>query len=230
MHKYLRMSSITFLTLFLSVTISSSNAVAKKTQAPDTTHDGLERILKSKVDLAYAKPGVDFSGYSKFLVLDSYVAFKKGWEKNYRDINRRHLSTADLEKMKTGIAELFNEVLVEELQKDEGYEIVSEPAEDVLILRPSIVNIEVTAPASRSAGRSYTFSSSAGDATLQMDVYDSLSGEILARGIDRQEAGHPGDFVTWSNGMSNRSAAKRIFKKWSRILRKRLDNIKNSKD
>ena len=227
MNKYSKFSSLALFTLLLSVSLSSMTASAKKTEYPEQSHDGLQRVHKSKVDLAYVKPGVDFSDYNKFMVLDSYVAFKKDWQKNYRDINRKHLSTKDLEKMKSGIAELFHEVYVKELQKKDGYEVVTSPAEDVLILRPAIIDVQVTAPLpNKSMGRSRTYSSTAGDATLYLEVFDSLSGEILARIVDRREVSQPGNFVQWSNGVSNRAAAKRVFAKWAKLLRKRFDQIK----
>ncbi len=52
-----------------------------------------------------------------------------------------------------------------------------------------------------------------------------MSGEILARAVDRKTAGHPGDFMRWSNKVSNRAEGKRAIAGWARQLRAQLDEI-----
>ena len=86
-------------------------------------------------------------------------------------------------------------------------------------------DLDVTAPDVARSGRSYNFASSAGAATLYLELYDSVSGEILARAVDRKAARHPGDLMRWSNKVTNRSDARRVFAGWAGLLRARLDEI-----
>ena len=69
----------------------------------------------------------------------------------------------------------------------------------------------------------------AGAATLYLELYDSVSGEILARAIDRKAANHPGDLMRWSNKVTNRAEAKRVLAGWAGLLRQRLDEIHGKK-
>jgi len=194
---------------------------------PDVTHDGLQRVIDSKAAIAYVKPDVDFSRYDRFMILDCYVAFKKDWQKDY---NRDQVSLSgrvtdkDMERMRNDMAEAFREVFVEELTENDGYELVDEPAGDALLIRPAIIDLEASAPDTRSIGRSYTFVDSAGAATLYIELYDSVTGEILARAIDRKaDRGH--GTMQWANQVSNRSDAKRILRTWAGWLRERMDEV-----
>ena len=122
------------------------------------------------------------------------------------------------------MAEAFREVFIEELTENDGYELVDAPAEGVLLIRPAIIDLEASAPDTRSAGRSYTFVDSAGAATLYIELYDSVTGEILARAVDRKADRSHGT-MQWASQVSNRSDAKRILRTWAGWLRERMDEI-----
>ena len=197
-------------------------------ELPEFTHDGLQRVINSNAAIAYIKPDADFSGYDRVMILDCYVAFKKDWQRDFNQKNRSmsgRITDKDMERMKNDMAESFREVFVEELTQNDGYELTDEPAGDVLLIRPAIIDLEATAPETRTAGRSYTFVDSAGAATLYVELYDSVSGEILARAIDRKaDRGH--GRMEWSTGSSNRAAARRILSTWAGWLRERMDEVR----
>ena len=71
-------------TIALASTLSlQQDLLAADDEAAEFTHDGLQRVIDSKAAVAYVKPGTDFSVYTRFMILDCYVAFKKDWQKNY---------------------------------------------------------------------------------------------------------------------------------------------------
>lgn len=201
-------------------------------EIPEFTHDGLQRVIDSKAALAYVKPGADFSRYDRFMILECYVAFKKNWQ---RDYNRDQISLSgrvtdrDMERMRNDMAEAFREVFIEELTESDGYELVDEPAGDVLLIRPAIIDLDASAPDTQSAGRSYTFVDSAGAATLFIELYDSVSGEVLARAVDRKADRSHGT-MQWSNRASGRADAKRILRTWAGWLRERMDEVHSKAD
>ena len=205
---------------------SPADALAKKPKkepVPTETVDGL--VLVEGAKSAYVKPGADFSPYTKIMLLDCYVAFREDY---VRDYNRgrtgsNRLRTSDIERIKADVAGLFREVFAEELSKDGGYEIVDEPAEDVLLIRPAIIELDITAPDTRSTGRTRNFTSSSGSATIFIELYDSVSGAILARAAEFKESKYRGGNLSYTNSVTNRSDAKRIFKDWAKRLRARLD-------
>lgn len=190
----------------------------------EVTHDGLHLVPDTEVAAAWVKPGADFSGYDRIMLLEAYVAFRKGWEREQRGSSVHRITKRDVERMKREVAELFRQVFVEELSGEDGYPVVEDADSDVLLLRPAIIDLDVTAPDVGTSARSYNFAASAGAATLFLELYDSVSGEILARVLDRKVAGESA-FMRWSNKVTNRAAAREVLAGWAGLLRQRLDEI-----
>jgi hypothetical protein len=207
---------------FASVTaLAFSFSMLQADEAPEVTHDGLHRVPDSKVALAYIDPEADFSGYDSFQILDCYVAFKKNWARDHRRI-----STNEQNRIKEEVASLFREVFVEVLEEKGGYPVVDEAAENVLLIRPAIVDLDITAPDQQTAGRSYSIAASAGSAKLYIELFDSESGDILARAIDSKEARDWGT-MRWTTKVSNTAEAKRMIRGWAETLRDNMDEIHN---
>jgi len=222
-----RTSIATIALAFALVLTAHQDLHAADDDIPDVTHDGLQRMIDSKAAIAYVKPGADLSVYDRFMIVDCFVAFKKDWQEDYNR-DRRSLSGQvtdnDMERMRNDMAEAFREVFIEELTENDGYELVDAPAGGVLLIRPAIIDLEATAPDVHTAGRTATFVDSAGAATLFIELYDSVTGEILARAIDRKADRSHGT-MQWSTGVSNRSDAKRILRTWAGWLRERMDEV-----
>ena len=80
--------------------------------------------------------------YNRIWLQDATVAFKKNWQ---RDQNRSYslkVRDSDMEKIKSEVATVFREVFTKELL-DGGYEMAEEAGEDVLIVIPAIVDLDV---------------------------------------------------------------------------------------
>ncbi len=187
--------------------------------------DGLVPVENARVASAFIDPDADFSVYRRFAILDTFVAFKSNWQ---RDQNRdrrgsSRISVSDMERIKADVARIFKEVMIERMEADDGFEVVDFADYDVLLLRPAIIDLDVTAPDTLSAGRSQTYSASTGAATLYIELFDSVSGEIIGRAIDRQGARRGGGTVSWSNRVTNVAEARRVFGGWADLLRAFLE-------
>ncbi len=196
--------------------------------ADETTNlfENLEPIEDAQAALAYIDPNVDFSVFNRVMILDTHVAFRENWQ---REQNRRsrsnRVSARDMERIKGDVATLFNDVLAEQLAADDGLEIVTEPGDDVLLIRAAIIDLDITAPDTSSPTRSRTFTASSGAATLYIELYDSVSGQILGRAADRQAVRSGGGWMTWTNRVSNTGDARRVFRGWAGRLRSFLDSF-----
>ncbi len=196
---------------------------AEDKKPPEVSHDGLHLLKDSKLALVYAKPGLDLSPYDKFMLLDCYVAFKKNWRRNYNNSALRRVTEKDMDKIKKLVAKTFREEMIQELDKKGGYPLVDKPAADVLLIRPAIIDLVVTAPDTMSPNEA-TFVSSAGSETLYVELYDSVSSEILVRAIDRRaDPGYGG--MEMSSRVSNVAAERRMVKYWADALRKQLNDV-----
>jgi hypothetical protein len=192
---------------------------------PKETPEGLV-LQKAKVaDAVYVRPGVDFSVYNRVAILECPVAFRKDWERDQQRKSSARVSSKDMEDIKAGLSTEFRKVFVEELQDKGGYQVVETGGDDVLVIRPAIINLDVTAPDTMTAGRSYTLSESAGEMTLYIELYDSVTGQLLAKAIDRRSDPGMGGTIQWRNGVTNKADADRMLRRWAKALRERLDEV-----
>ena len=129
-----------------------------------------------------------------------------------------------MDRIKISVKELFMEVFSEELENG-GYTLATERAEDVLIVKPAIIDLDVNAPDIMSAGRTTTYARSAGSMTLYLELYDSETDDLLAKALD-PKADRDSGFMQWQTGPANRAAAKRMMKPWAEALRKGLDKAR----
>ncbi len=215
------LSKLKSVLIILGLVISFT--VMAKQDPPEVTEEGLHLVKESKIALVYAVPGADLNGYHRIWLVEPHVAFKKNWQRDQNRSRRTNkVSDSDMDRIRTRLAEEFTEVFAEVLKENDGYELVEERAEDVLILKPAIINLDVNAPDTRSAGRNRTYASSAGEMTLYLEAFDSQTNALIAKALDR---GHDrnSSFVTWQTSVSNTQAAKRILRGWAQSLRDGLD-------
>jgi hypothetical protein len=183
--------------------------------------DGLQKINVKGIDLAYKLPEASLAGYNKVMIDPIKVQFHKDWDPK-RTGSHFKLSEAERENIRTGVAKVVYEEFVKELQRKSSYQVVTETGPDVLRMTAIIANLYVNAPDTMTAGRSRTYTVSAGEMTLVAELYDSESGQVIGRVIDRREARDTG-MMTLSNSVVNASEARDIASSWARILRNGLD-------
>ena len=210
--------------LGLLMAATAGPAGADKQELPEVTEDGLHRVEGSRAAVVYADPEASLAPYNRVMLLDAFVAFRKDWARDQRrsSADPLRLTSGQIEKIKQNLAEAFREVFEEKLAEG-GYPVATEAADDVLLLRPAIVNLDVHAPDVPTAGRSRTYVESAGEMTLFIELYDSVTGDLLGKAIDAQaDQGHGGRY-TWANSATNAVAARRILEGWAELLVDALD-------
>jgi hypothetical protein len=196
--------------------------------------DGLVPLEGGRVAMAYVDPNADFSVFKRVMILEPYVAFRSNWQRDQNRNRSRPVRTRDMQRIKADVASLFLEVFSEVLSADDGFEVVEAADYDVLLLRPAIIDLDVTAPDTMASGRTQTFSASTGAATLYIELFDSVSGDIIGRAADRRGARQSSGQITWSNRVTNTAEARRIMTRWAQSLRGFLEshytkNTKNTK-
>lgn len=195
--------------------------------APETTPEGLVLMEGSKLSTVYVRPGATLDQYTKVVLFDAYVAFRKNWDRDYnRNImpGSTRARPEDMEKIKTSLAVEFKSVFTEELQDKRGYEIVETAGYDVVVVKPAIINLDVTVPQLSNTSMDRNVVTSAGSMTLWMELYDSVTGEIIARVID-PAVDNRGGFAYRVSASSNRNAARKILREWADVLGDNLGEI-----
>ena len=129
-------------------------------------------------------------------------------------------------KIQEEVATVFREVFTQELL-DGGYKLAEEAGEDVLLVKPAIVDLDVTAPDIQSSTRTRSFSESAGEMTLNLELFDSVTEDKIARATDRQKDWRRG-YNQWRTSVSNRADARRMMTVWAKALRSALDEARSA--
>jgi hypothetical protein len=193
----------------------------------EVTVDGLHRVDNARMGLVYMKPQLDLTRYTKVMLDPVSVAYKKdpgdrrstqmaGQEANFA------LRPSQMEELKSW----FQEAVVEALEEDDGYEIVETPAPDVLLVTARLVDLIVRVP-TETAGRSRSAASSYGEVTLIVEVFDSETGEILARAADRRDPTQTGTRnLSQVSSVYVRADTERMFRHWAEVMRTRMDELK----
>jgi hypothetical protein len=203
--------------LFTAFVLFFLTATAFAQEEGGSTFDGLQRIEGARVGAAYIDPTADFSEFRRVAILDPFVAFRSNWQRDQNRSRSRNISTRDMDRMKSDMQNVFRDVFTQRLEAA-GFQIVNETDYDVLVLRPAIIDLDITAPDVQRAGRSRTYSASGGAATLYLQLVDSVSGDIIGRAIDRSVARSAGGTVSWTNRVTNLGDARRAMGRWADIL------------
>ena len=225
MKMWLRVSTITMSAIGLcaALTLAHPMNVSAAEAPPQVSKDGLQLKTHTKQRVVYVKPGATFNQYKRVMVLDCYVAMAKDWQQNYNanvGANLDQMVTdADVQRIESALSAEFKKVFTSELQKG-GYEVTTTAAPDVLLLRPAIVDVRVTAPDLMSAGMDMNVITSAGSGTFYLELW-APPHTLLARAMDAEADQQP--FAQQANSVTNTAAADIILKKWADDLVRHLD-------
>lgn len=206
--------------LTATLLMTGAATAAEKEELPQTTAEGLNLTTNTKHRVVYVADDVDFGSYTKVMIVDCAVAFAKNWQRDYNR-NERDLGSKvkdnDVTRMKDTLAAEFKKVFTQTMT-DNGLEVVTEPAADVIVLRPAIINLVVSAPDVQSASRSRSYTADAGQMTLYLELYDGVSGAILAKLMDAKSGNRNAPTMMHQSRVNNIAAADRMLKGWATEL------------
>lgn len=199
------------------------------TSAPEQTYDGLVRVPEARLGDVYRLPGAELDGYQAFGLEPCEVAFRKNWLRDQNssrvDLTQR-VTQEDVDRIRGFLAEQCYETFREALLESPAYNLVDEfnTGQEVLVIRPQIIDLDVNAPDTMSAGRSRSYTTSEGEMTLSLELVDSTTGQVLARVVDKARGTDSGR-IQWTSGVSNRAEAERVLRRWASQFRTGLDSV-----
>ncbi len=183
---------------------------------------GMKKIEDAKVGVAYVDPDADFSVFKRVAISDPYVAFRANWRRDENRNRMRPITTSQADKIRADVAMLLKDVFTERLEKDDGFEVTKETGYDVLLVKPALVDLDINLPETDTAGAQASLSASTGEAVLYIELFDSVSGDILGRAADRQSADTKRHFGLNTEALRE-AQARAIFEGWADQLRAFLD-------
>ncbi|MDF3014202.1 MAG: hypothetical protein K0Q78_2406 [Cellvibrio sp.] len=183
---------------------------------------GLTSIEKTHFDGTFIAPGAQFAKYKKLYVeqLDlSDVKIRKQSSSNTYDDTPWELNDED----RRYYQERYTEALMNNLIADGTYATAMQAGPDVLTVAAKVVEIAPLGSKDDMKGRPTNmevFSEGMGTMTLEISLYDSVSGKPQAIITDQRDLGR-----LWeeNNRASNSVHVRVAFDHWLRTLRKELD-------
>jgi len=176
------------------------------------------------MDQAWARADFDISTYSKVMVQGAGVEFRPGGETRRGRALAPNGHYAVTVEQKERFREQMGAAFLEELSKSEFFTIVEEAGPDVLLIRGSLLDVISFIPPDP-AGRGDIWLDRIGQATLVLEIRDSVSEAILLRAIDRRTAEQVGSQLSNSNRVTNSSEFRRVARTWASMLREGLERF-----
>ena len=190
--------------------------------------DGLVEVKAKDLAAVYLLPNADFRAYSKVMLDPAQVAFQKNWARDFNSSTMTlggRVSDQDVQRAiadaQTGLDKIFAETFAKQ-----GYQVVTAPGPDVARVSFAVIDLTVAAP-DVGFGRGATFAVEAGEATFVIETRDSLTNQLLGRGLDRRAAGDDGPAYRRTS-FSNREDFKELFQTWAGVAAKGLTELRAS--
>jgi len=219
-----------FQNVFVALTAAVLAACSSQPElqsGPDAeiTKDGLVRVDHSTFSKTYVKPGMDLSKYDRMYVVTAGT--------DYRDVTTspaeryggsgRNEYPLD-EKQRAEFEKLVDEVFEEEFTNSKYFVMAEGPGEDVLLVVGGMVDVVSFVPPERAA-RDTVYLAELGQATLVLELRDSLTNEPLARAADRRRVEPNRGTLQASSKPRNQQEVKRVIRRWAKQLVAGLDEL-----
>ena len=193
----------------------------------ELSFDGLAPIKGGRFAQAWIDPDVDLRSYTKIIPGGAEFEFRAVRESSGTTTMRRSNETEFWisEDARQTLIDTVTEIFREEMQNSENFTVTDKPAPDALIVIGAMHDIVSRVPP-QMVGRGEVFLSSVGEATLILELRDSLSGETIYRAVDRRAMDSMGDVGgIQANSVTAWSEVRRLARRWATRLVEGLDSI-----
>ena len=206
------------------VTACGVNKPHEKAAMAKAQAEGMTAIAQPIFDGTFVAPDVDFAKHKKLIVesldMDNVEILKPS------SLNRTMDTPWVLsDKDKAYYRERYTQALIKNLVADGTYTTANTAAVDALTVRAKVLQIAPLASKDDPQGRPQlmrVYSEGMGTMTLEITLYDSVSGKALGIITDKRDLGR-----IWeeNNRATNNIQVKLAFDAWLRKLRTELDKL-----
>jgi hypothetical protein len=210
-------------------TLGCSQGYVLETPEADITYDGLVRDEKAKLQNVWIKADIDLASYTGYM-LDVDLEFRVPRDDETRSSTQEFpLTERDKQSMTAFVENTFRE----ELLKSRYFRESESPGPAVVRIHVRLLDIVALAPKQPDTGAgtnldaasmAYLYVSSVGEATLVGEVFDTTTGEIIARFVERRAGGQAVGGIQ-SSRASGWEEIKPGVKRWGGLVRDRMDQI-----
>jgi len=202
---------------------ASNSAPAESTLA-EVTYDGLHKVRDSDTSVTWARPDLDLGGYTKVKLRGAGIEFRPGGESGQSTGSRRGGGPYEItEEQKAEVIEIMTEAFLKEFESSQTFELVDTTGPDVLLVHGGILDvISYVPPGQPGFGVQLV---AVGEATLVVEIRDSITDAILIRAIDRRAAERNAGEMFESGRVNNSNELRRLAQSWATLLRTRIEEF-----
>ncbi|WP_101757197.1 DUF3313 family protein [Oceanicoccus sp. KOV_DT_Chl] len=187
----------------------------------EVSYDGLTKVDHTVLDDVWMRADADLSQYDQVIFQTAEVSYKP-----VRSVSSIRSDQSEFpmdDKQKERFLSIATESFTSGLAKSEKFTVASAAGPNVLLIKSKLQDVVSNVPP-RSVGRTEIFVSEVGSATLVLELYDSQSGTILARAIDKGKAEGPQNLMR-ANSITSWREVKQMTDSWAAKLRRSLDSL-----
>jgi hypothetical protein len=206
--------------LVLGIALAAGCAVDRPPE--EITDDGLVRVPSRSAGGVYRAPDASFLQYRRVILEPPSIGFVKDWRKNHPEV-----SDADFNRIRAESVQLFRDEFAHEFVKRGPYTFAEDPAPDVLLVLPTIEELNIQAPDANDAAGTRTYTSGPVTMKISGDLRDALTGKIVGRVITYEfPERYAFNEMRIANRVTNAHEQRLAFGKWSRLVREALNVAK----
>ena len=210
---------------FLAVLLMLGTVCANADEVP--AEPSADQILRyeARGGTMLASADVPWERYTEIQLERADVSFREGWKSDQKRLNNTLVREADLERIRSDMSEMLNEVLTHRISSTDDYTVTDSGGPNVLRLSPRISKLDIEAPGRLQDIVGDVLVDGKGSMVLVMEISDSESGELLASGW-RLEVDPDKGFMDLATEANNKTAFKRMMREWSEWLFALLGHVK----
>src|SRR4051812_13564291 len=204
--------------IFGALCIGVLLAACKTLPGPkEMTPDGLQRMPSRHAGGVFRLPGATFSQYQRLILEPVTVGFIKDWEKNHADVSER-----EIRRIRDEAATIFREEFERELIQRGKYTFANAPGPDVLIVVPTITDLDPPAAETDDLDKK-SFSPRSTALRVSAELRDAASGTLVGR-VDMFAGGdkYGMNELRPANRGSNAFETRTHLRSWAQLLNEAL--------
>ena len=208
---------------FGALAIATVPAVAA--EPDETTPDGLVRVPSRRSGGVFREPAWPFAQYQRLIVEPVTVAFIKDWEKNHE----KEVSAKEIHRIRDEASQIFREEFARELIERGKYQFANEATADVLIVVPTITELDIPAPETDNLDKK-SYAPRSVSLRVTGELRDATTNRLVGR-VDTFAGGsrYGNNELRPVNRGTNAFEIRNAIRQWTRLLREALNVAKTER-
>lgn len=194
-------------------------------QAP-TPDPGFEVVDYDRDGAIQAARGADWNTYTKVILEPATVEFREDWVRDQERLYNNTIQERDEARIKASASDLLAKVLARELPDDGGYKVTNQAGPGVMRWTPRILKLDIIAPDRVQDTITESLVDSQGSMTIELEIHDSISGELLAKAWQEQSDPYKG-YMERTTSATNARAFRLMMLRWTDWLFEGLEKAGN---